>query len=393
MIKFLERHFIKSDKLDEDTREKYGVLSYLVGLILNMILFILKILAGILTTSVVIIADAINNLSDFLTSFVGILGFKMAKKPADKKHPFGHQRIEYIAGLIISIVILFVGGSLFYSSIRDVMFYEYNEVSKNILYVTIGILVFSILIKLYLFFFDRTISKKINSKTLLASSYDSLSDMISSTVILIGYIVIVIFGDLGFSLDGILGALVSLFIMYSGFKMIKETTDPLIGSPVKESEIKDILNFIKKNPYVYGIHDIMCHKYGESTRFMTLHAEVDAKKSILDIHSHIDEIEEEVKEKYGYDLTIHMDPVELDNEKINESKLLMEKAINNIDSSLTLHDFRIIKKKGIDTIIFDLVVPYNFKLSNDKLYEILEVEAKKEGYNLIINFDHSFIEK
>lgn len=394
MINFLRHHFIKNydNVADESVRESHARMSSVVGLILNFFLVLIKLTAGILSMSVALIADGLNNLFDMSSSIISIIGFHISKKPADKNHPFGHERVEYVTGLIISLIIVFAGGSLLYSSLSSIFNYEYKEISNKLLYIMIITLVISILIKLYLYFFYRKMSKIISSKTIMASAYDSLSDMASSSIILIGYIVILFVGDTKFSLDGLLGVLVSLFILYSGIKMIKEMINPIIGEPIKKEDIKDILKDVKESDYIYGVHDVMCHSYGATKKYMTLHAEVDGHKNIMDIHDHIDEVESFIKEKYGVELTIHMDPVILDDERINKAKKILEDDLYKLDSTLDFHDFRIVKKRGIDTILFDLVVPYNYKLSNQELYDYFSSEAKKEGYNILINFDHKFIE-
>lgn len=377
---------------NQRVREAHGKLASFVGVISNLFLFVLKLIAGLLSKSVAIIADSINNFSDMGSSVVTLIGFKMANAPADEEHPYGHERLEYIAGLIVAIIIVFVGGSLMFSSIDKIINYEYSEVSKTIAYVSLGILVASIIVKLWQSLFNKKIGKLIDSVALQATATDSRNDVISTSVILIGNIIILFTGDVGFSIDGILGILVSLFIVVSGFKLIKETVNPLIGSSVSKEYVDEIVQYVKKNSYVLGVHDIMCHMYGPTKCFMTLHAEVDSEDNIIEIHDAIDEIETNVREEYGVELTIHMDPIVNDDETNNE-KEKVRLIIEGLDKDLSFHDFRIVRKLSKSTILFDVVIPYKYKLTKDEIVEYIskEINKEEEKYNLLINFDYRYI--
>ena len=395
MVNFFRKHFIKNynDITDPKVRENHGLLASIVGIISNFLLFLVKLLAGIFSNSISILADSINNLSDMSSCIATTIGFKMASRPADRKHPFGHERIEYIVGLIISIIVIFVGGSLFISSIEKIIENPSSNVSNVIRYITIGILVLSILVKLWMAYFYKKLSKIIDSVALDASSKDSRNDCISTSAILLGTIITLIWPNIPVSIDGILGVLVSIFIVVSGFFMIKETTDPLIGEAVDYDFVKEIVNYITSYDGVLGIHDLMCHRYGPTKCFMTVHVEVDSRNDIIKSHELIDTIELNVKKKFGVELTIHMDPLVLDDGDINELKVKLKYILDNIDSNLTFHDLRMIKRDFNNTILFDIVVPYNFKYSNEEIQKMIEEKLIcNYKYNLIIGFDHKYIE-
>lgn len=367
----------------------------IVGVISNLILFVIKLLAGIFSKSLSILADSVNNLSDMGSSVVTLIGFKMANKPADEEHPYGHERIEYIAGLIVAILIIFVGGSLLFSSVDKIIHYEYTPVASYISYISIGILCISVLIKLWQSFFNKKIGRLIDSVALEAAACDSRNDVIATLVILAGNIVILCVGDVSFSIDGILGIFVSLFIIVSGFKLIKETTNPLIGSSVSKDYVEEIIQAVKANAVVLGVHDVMCHMYGPTKCFMTLHAEVNSKGNMIEIHDCIDEIEAEIRDKYGVELTIHMDPIETDNEETNRARTVVASALHRLDDDLAFHDFRIVRKQAKSTLLFDIVLPYGYAMTPEEIQAYLEREINMgaEHYKLIIHFDHQYIKE
>lgn len=395
MINILRKVFIKDyDNLnDSKVREKHGKLASFVGIFSNLVLFVIKLIAGLLTASVAIIADSVNNLSDMGSSVITLVGFKLAGMPADEEHPYGHQRLEYIAGLIVALIIIFVGISLFSTSIDKIFNYVPSEINNVFLYISSGILVVSILIKLWQSLFNQKMGKLISSVALEATAQDSRNDCISTGVVLLGNIVLLIFGNLSFSLDGILGILVSVFIVIAGINLIKDTVDPLIGVSTDSSLIADVIKDIKSNEVVLGVHDVMCHMYGPTKMFMTIHCEVDSKGDIIVIHDHIDNIENEIMKKYGVFLTIHMDPLDIHDEEANKLKEEIKLIVNNIDNKLDIHDFRIVRKLSKSTILFDIVVPYNFKLSNDEITNKIEEEFFKNhsDYVFLIHFDNIYV--
>lgn len=395
MINLLRKIFIKDyDNLnDSKVREKHGKLASFVGIFSNLILFIIKLVAGLLTASVAIIADSINNLSDMGSSIITLVGFKLAGMPADEEHPYGHQRLEYIAGLVVALIIIFVGISLFSTSFDKIINYVPAEINKTFLLISSGILVVSIMIKLWQSMFNKKMGKLISSVALEATAQDSRNDCISTGVVLLGNLVLLIFGNLSFSLDGVLGILVSVFIVIAGANLIKDTIDPLIGVSTDSSLISDIIKDIKSNEVVLGIHDVMCHMYGPTKMFMTLHCEVDSKGDIIVIHDHIDNIENEIYNKYGVLLTIHMDPLDIHDEEANKLKEEIKVIVNNIGDELDMHDFRVVRKLSKSTILFDVVVPYNYKYTNEEITKKIEEEFFKnhKDYVFLIHFDNIYV--
>ena len=395
MIKFLRRIFIKDyqNVNDSKVREAHGKLASFVGVFSNLFLFVIKMLAGIISGSIAIIADSVNNLADMGSSVITLVGFKLANAPADEEHPYGHQRIEYISGLIVAIIILSVGGNLLVTSVEKIFNYEVSPIDNNILYITIGILIVSILIKLWQSLFNHKVGKIINSLALEATSADSRNDCISTAVILLGTVVMLFFNDIPFSLDGVMGILVSLFIVYSGINLIKETMDPLIGVTTDSEYVQNIIDFIKKEDIVLGIHDPVCHMYGPTKCFMTIHVEVDSNGDILEVHDAIDNIEKAVFNEFGVALTIHMDPIQIDNEEINELRERVKNAIHSISCRLSIHDFRVVVGPTHTNILFDMVVPFKFELTPDEILKRLEEMIKDEGktYYFVVEIDREFV--
>ena len=401
MVNLLRKLFIKNynDVKNQNVRQAHGKLASFFGIISNLFLFIIKIIAGILSKSVSIIADSINNFSDMGSSIVTLVGFKLASMPADDEHPYGHERIEYIAGLIVSIIIIFVGGSLFITSIDKIINYVPEELNYIYTYITLGILGVSILVKLWQSLFNRKIAKIIDSLALEATSQDSINDCISTGVILIGTIVMLVCQlnniVIPFSLDGVLGILVSLFIVYSGINLIKETTSPLIGDSVSKEYVDELLDFISNHEMVLGYHDVVCHMYGPTKCFMTIHIEVDSTKDIILIHDAMDEIEKEVREKFGVELTVHMDPLVLGDSELEAIREVIKEVLNDIDPILNFHDLRIVRKLSVSTVLFDVVIPYKLKDIKDNIIKAIDERLNKEEkkYSLLVDFDYNFVKR
>ena len=395
MVNFLRRIFIKDYEniKDSKVREAHGKLASFVGVFSNLFLFGFKLFAGIISRSISIIADSINNLSDMGSSIITLFGFKLANAPADEDHPYGHQRIEYISGLIVAIIIIFVGGNLLITSIEKIINYEIIPVDNNVLYISIAILSISILVKLWQSLFNRKVGKIINSLALEATADDSRNDCISTGVILIGNIVLIFYKDIPFSLDGVMGILVSLFILFAGINLIKETMDPLIGMTAENEFVKDIINYLTEEPLVLGIHDPVCHMYGRSKCFMTIHVEVDAKQDLLEIHDVIDNLERNVLKEFGVELTIHMDPIQTDNEEINELRIRVKEAVKSISNRLSIHDFRVVVGPTHTNILFDMVVPYKFELTVDEILNKIKELVYDEGktYYFVVDIDREFV--
>lgn len=396
MVTFLRKLFIKNYEniKDEKVRVAHGKLASFFGVFSNLILFAGKLIAGILTTSVSVIADSINNLSDMGSSVITLVGFKLSSAPADKEHPFGHERIEYISGLVVSIIVIFVGGSLLITSIEKIIGYEVAKIDSLMLYISIAILSCSILIKLIQAYVNHKIGKIIDSVALKATSKDSLNDCISTSAILIGNIVLLFCPELPFSLDGVLGILVSILIIIAGIKLIKDTVNPLIGVSTDAEFVKNIISVIKSEPLVLGYHDLVCHMYGPTTCFMTIHVEVDANQKMLEIHDVIDNLEKRINEEFGVTLTIHMDPIQIDNPEINELRTRVKNFIKTIDSSLSMHDFRVVSGATHTNIIFDLVRPYKFKYSDGEILKQIQDYFRNDHkqYYFIVHFDNEYVE-
>ncbi len=391
LVEFLAKKFIKnsSDINNPHVREKYGNLAGIIGVISNFILVILKVFLGIISGAISIIADAINNLSDMATSIVTIIGFKLAAKPADDEHPFGHERIEYICGLIISFIILFIGFELGKSSISKII--TPVPLDNSYLTLTIILLIVAIIIKIWQSIVYKKIAKKIDSLALKASGQDSLNDVISTSIVLIG--IILSHFIFHFNLDGYLGLLVAIFILYSGIQLIKSTIDPLIGSVPDKELVKTILKDIEKYDGVLGVHDMVCHMYGKTKCFMTIHVEVSSKEDILISHELIDNIEKNIKDKYNVEICIHLDPIEIDNEELKIVKEELELIITSLEPKLKFHDLRMVKGFSHTNLIFDVVVPYNYPISSPKLKEIIANNIKEihPNYQCVICVEESYI--
>lgn len=391
MIEWLSKKFIKNyDKTnDPKVREKYGNFAGIIGIISNCVLVIIKIILGLLSGAISIIADAINNLSDMATSIITIIGFKLSSKPADDEHPFGHERIEYIMGLIISFIILFIGIELGRTSIDKII--NPSPLDKTFIWITLSGLVVAIIIKIWQGLVYRKISKKIDSIALKASSQDSFNDVISTAAVLVG--LILSHFVFNFNLDGYLGIAVALFILYSGISLVKSTIDPLIGVLPDQELIKKISDDILNYEGVLGIHDLVCHMYGKTRCFITLHVEVSSKEDILISHDLIDNIEKDIKLKYNVEICIHLDPIELDNEELNTARNELDIIIPSIDKRLKYHDLRMVKGFTHTNLIFDVVKPFNYEIPDGKLKELIisKVQELHKDYLCVIEVEESYI--
>ena len=387
MTNFLRKHFIPnaSDVKSPAVRQRYGVVSGVVGILCNALLCTAKIAAGLLTGAVSIVADGINNLSDGGSCVVSLLGFKMAGKPADDKHPFGHGRIEYVAGLIVSFIIVLMGVELAKTSLDKIFHPE--EISFS--WITPAVLGISILVKLWMCFFNRKMGDKIDSAVLRATAMDSLSDVAATSAVLAGFVI-------GYwarvNLDGYLGVLVALFILYTGVSTAKGTLDLLLGEAPDPEFVKQIQQEVLSYPEIIGVHDLIVHNYGPGHSVVSLHAEVPCDVDILKIHDTIDNAERDLKKKFDCEVVIHMDPIITDDKETNEIHQKLSSIVRLLDSRVTIHDFRMVKGPTHTNLIFDIVVPHQFRLTDDQVVESLRqaVKALDARYEIVVNVDKAY---
>ena len=391
----LEKIFIKNykDVSNPKVRTSYAILCSIIGIISNILLSASKIILGILSGSISIIADGIDNLSDCASSFATLIGFKLASLPPDPEHPFGHERIEYLTGIFISIFIIIIGVMLGRSSIDGII--NGSIINIETFNILVIVLVASILVKLFQFIFYRRISKKINSSTIKASSQDSLNDSIKTFLVLIA---IIIFKIWEINLDAWFGLGMSIYIIINGIKLVKEASSPLIGEKPSKEFTKKIIEKIQSYESVLGIHDLVIHNYGPGKTFVTVHVEVDSKGDILESHDMIDNIERDFKEDMDLLVTIHMDPIETNDELTNTLSNSTLNVLMEIDPIIKYHDFRIVKGNTHINVLFDVVVPPKFKMNDEELvFKINELltpkceEITKVKVNFIINVDKEFI--
>ena len=383
MITFLASLFIKDSKnyKEPSVRQAYGVLSGAVGIGLNILLFFGKWLAGTISGSIAIIADAFNNLSDAGSSIITLIGFRLSGQEPDPEHPFGHGRMEYISGLLVSVAILVMGFELIGSSIGKLRSPEPIESSALVF----GILIASILVKLYMFFYNHSLSKKIESAAMKATSVDSLSDTVATTLVLIATLISKYTGLL---LDGWFGILVGLFILYTGGSTLKETIDLLLGQPPKQEFIDEVKEIVLGHSMVHGVHD-----YGPGRVMISLHAEVDVNGDIQDIHEQIDHIEHELQEKLHCSATIHMDPIVTDDKEVLAMKAKVEEMVHFLDESFSMHDFRMVKGSTRTNLIFDVEVPRKTSYTDNEIVNWLKErihELPGSKYFAVIQIDHEY---
>ncbi len=384
----LARLFVKNykDTADISVREKYTLVGGVFGIICNLILFLIKMLAGVITNSVSVIADAFNNLSDTGSSIVTMLGVRISSKPADKDHPFGHGRAEYMSTFIVAALILMVGFELLKSSISKIINPEPIAFSP----LAAAILVASVVIKLVMYFVNRSLAAPINSDALRATAQDSINDSISTAAVLISFILAHYFD---IQLDGFVGLGVSVFILISGFKTAKDALDPLLGTPPAREVVCEIEKIILEKEDFLGIHDLIVHNYGPGRMFASVHVEVPCTVDIVKCHEEIDLCEKEIADKTGVQTVIHMDPIETDNPTLDAVKSEIQKRLFGIDERLTLHDFRMTPKTDNQTnLIFDVVVPDDLASTIPALREKIAGIAKEidHTYCCVITFDSDF---
>lgn len=389
MIQFLVRRFVKNyeDTENTDVRTAYGILSSVVGIFCNVLLFGVKFAIGLLMRSMAVTADAFNNLSDAASSVIGFVGVKMASKPADKDHPFGHGRMEYIAALIVSFLVIEVGITFFRSSIDKIR----NPEELAFSWISFIILALSVGVKLWLSVFNRTLGRRIDSKVMLATATDSMGDVITTSATLAS---IIVCRFTGVNIDGIVGLLVSVIVIWSGISIARDTLEPLIGRGADPKLYADIKAMVESYDGIVGTHDLIVHNYGPGRSMASIHAEVPRDVDIETSHEVIDRAEREVSKKLGIFLVIHMDPVEIHDARVLAIREKLGRVLRALDEQLTFHDFRVVFGKEQINLIFDLVVPFTYneqeevKLSQQVMALMQEVDPR---YQCVITMDRSFV--
>lgn len=389
MTEFLVKHFVKEyeDVEKVSVRTAYGVLSSMVGIFCNVLLFVVKWLIGYVMHSVSVMADAFNNLSDAGSSIIGLVGVKMASKPADEDHPFGHGRLEYIAALIVSFLVMQVGLTFCKDAVGKILHPETMKFQM----VSLVILILSVGVKLWLGMFNKKLGTKIDSKVMLATAADSMGDVITTSATIAS---IIFWRITGINIDGIVGVGVSLVVMWAGFGIARETLEPLIGEAVDPEEYEKITNFVEKYDGIVGSHDLIVHNYGPGRSMASIHAEVPNDVDIEVSHEIIDRIEMDARKYLGIFLVIHMDPIETKDEQVLAAKAEVAKALEILDSAVSFHDFRMVEGKSNINLIFDMVVPTEYdkerqkKLKNDLRQELQKVDQR---YHCVIMMEGSYV--
>ena len=385
VVTLLARLLIKNQEDEVRTRRAYGILCGAVGIFLNVLLFAGKFFAGLLSGSIAITADAFNNLSDAGSSFVTLLGFHLAGQKADAGHPFGHGRIEYLSGLMVSVMILLMGVELGKSSVSKILHPEPVDSSALV----VAILCISIAVKLYMFFYNRRLGRKLGSTAMEATALDSLSDSVATSAVLIATLV-GHFTDL--MIDGWCGLLVAAFILWSGISAAKETLDPLLGAPPTAELVGQIRSLVLAHRTIIGIHDLIVHDYGPGRMMISLHAEVSASGDVLELHDEIDNVENELREKLGCEAVIHMDPIVTDDGVTAETRQRVAALVHCIDDAISIHDFRMVKGPTHTNVIFDAVVPFGFRLSDEEVAKKIRtaVRALDGNYYAVVKVERSY---
>lgn len=388
MIKLLTKLFIKDHEnvTNAAVRRAYGTMCSLYGIFLNLLLFAGKYFAGVISGSVAITADAFNNLSDAGSSIITLLGFAIAGKKPDPDHPFGHGRAEYLAGLVLSAVIILMGFELVKSSFEKILHPE--PISSGLLPAII--LVCSILVKFYMCLYNRSVGKKINSAAMQATATDSLSDSVATTVVLLSMGVSYFFHV---NIDGYAGLLVAVFILYAGFNAAKDTVSPLLGQAPDPEFVQQVADIVTAHPEVVGIHDLVVHDYGPGRVMVSLHAEVRGDGDIFDLHDAIDTAETELKEQLGCIATIHMDPIEADNTEVSQMRAAVAEKLKDLDDVISIHDFRMVPGPTHTNLIFDAVVPADYKKSDEELAVSIRQQIHQTWPDryAVVSIDHSYI--
>lgn len=388
MVSLLSRLFISNYKNYEDVevRRKYGILGSIVGIFLNIILFGFKYFAGIVSGSVAITADAFNNLSDAGSSVITLVGFKFTGMKPDKEHPFGHGRVEYVSGLIVSLAIILMGFELFMTSVNKII--KPENVDTSI--VSFVILAVSIVVKVYMAFYNRNIGKKIKSSAMKATATDSLSDSAATFVV---FLSMVVMKFTGYNIDGYAGAAVAVFILFAGYSAAKDTISPLLGTKPDKELVNTIEEIIMSHEGILGVHDLIVHDYGPGRMIVSLHAEVSGDGNIYEIHDLIDHIENDLNERFNCECVIHMDPVDVNDVQIKVMRQKIEKIVKAINENMSIHDFRMVSCQSYTNIIFDMIIPDDCKEKDDIIKEKVcsQIEEMYPEFRAVIKIDKSYV--
>lgn len=389
MTKLLIKLFVKDSENTKDlnVRGRYGILSGIVGIVCNIILAVSKFIIGTFTGSIAITADSVNNLSDAGTSAVTLLSFKLANRPADDEHPFGHGRFEYISALAASFLILIMGIELIRSSVDRII----NPARVEFSYAAVVVLLMSIGVKIWLGTFNRHIGKKIDSPAMSAAMTDSFSDTLATTVSMIA---LILSKFTQIPLDGYMGIIVAMFIIAAGTGIFKDTMDTLLGSAPDPTLVESIEKEILSYEGILGVHDLIIHNYGPSRMFASAHAEVPSDADIMETHDTVDRIERDIKKKFDLEIVIHMDPIVVNDKKVNDTREKINAIVKDIDSEFSMHDFRMVEGPTHTNLIFDLVVPHKCQLTRKEIFSMVNEQVKKldENYFTVITVEHDFVE-
>ena len=384
MTELLCKLFVKNgDKTGDVTvRRAYGTMVSIVGIIMNILLAAGKYTVGVLFGVISVQADAVNNLSDAGSQLISLISFKIAAKPADREHPFGHARIEYVASMIVSFLVLLVGCQLLGESVNKILHPSPTIFS----WVSVGVLGASVLVKLWLALFNRRVAKKIDSSVMRATSADSLSDAIATSAVLAAML---IFKFFGLDLDGYMGVIVAVLILVAGVKILNDTKNSILGGAPSEETVNTIRRVVSEYPDALGIHDLVVHSYGAGKNIASLHVEVDGKRNIFEIHDTVDAIEKRLREEYGIDATIHMDPIATDDPVVNEWRERVARIVAEVEPTLRIHDFRMVPGNTHTNLIFDVVADFEVGLSDGEIKERIcqAVLSERENHFCVITVD------
>ena len=387
MINLLCKLFVKNyrNTADPTVRRAYGMLSSVLGIVLNVLLFVVKFTVGTLFGSIAIRADAINNISDAGSQLISLISFRISSKPADREHPFGHARMEHVASLIVSFLILHVGLDLLVESVEKI--FKPQPPTVNLL--SVWILLASIGVKAWLGLFNHVLGRRINSAMMRATAADAFSDTLSTGAILIATVVTLLFPEANLNLDAYMGVIVAILILITGIKILLEAKDSLLGGAPSEEVVRQINEAVEATPEALGIHDLDVHNYGPGHIIATLHVEVDAKADILASHDAVDMLEQRLRQEYGILATIHMDPIVTDDEEVNALRELVTQAVADLDPTMKIHDFRFVAGQTHSNLIFDVAVPFECRMTEEEVRRAISdrISRLNPSYFAVITVD------